>query len=126
MLYRASEHNFSIPEFRKFCDRKSNNLCIVRTEGGKIIGAFTPVAWDSINNSKYVDDPSMKTFIFSLSLKIKFVLTNGGIQATHHYTGWGPRFGTDGSCDFAIGDNGNNASSNCYANICNLFKPVNP
>lgn len=56
-------------------------------------------------------------------MKVKFVLKNGGNQATHHYTNWGPRFGTDGSCDFAIGENANNTNSNCYANICNLFVP---
>lgn len=68
----------------------------------------------------------MKTFIFSLTMKKKFVQSNGGIQSTHHYTAWGPRFGTDGSCDFAIGDNANNGSSNCYANICNTFLPEDP
>jgi len=36
-------------------------------------------------------------------MKKKFVQKNGGIQATNHFTHWGPRFGADGNCDFAIG-----------------------
>ncbi len=69
-----------------------------------------------------MNDPSLKTFIFSLTMKKRFVQVNGGNQATHHYTSWGPRFGTDGTCDFAIGENCNTTSSS-YANICNLFVP---
>ena len=75
----------------------------MKTEAGNIIGAFTPIPWDTANNSQYMNDASLKTFIFSLTMKKKFIQTNGGNQATHHYTNWGPRFGTDGSCDFAIG-----------------------
>jgi len=59
-------------------------------------------------------------------LNKKFVQTNGGNQATHHYTLCGPRFGVDGSCDFAIGENSNNMSSCCYANIGNLYSPKDP
>ncbi len=73
------------------------------TEAGNIIGGYTPVPWDGNSNSQYINDPSLKTFLFSLTMKKKFVQNNGGVQATHHYTAWGPRFGTDGSCDLAIG-----------------------
>ncbi len=103
LLFRGSEHNFSIAEFRKLCEKKKNNLCIVSTETDNIIGAYTPIPWDAVNNSQYVNDPSMNTFIFFLTMNKKFVQNNGGNQATHHYTNWGPRFGTDGTCDFAIG-----------------------
>lgn len=85
------------------CEKRKNNLCIVRTEAGNIIGAYTPITWDAAKNSQYGNDPSLQTFIFSLTMKKKFVQTNGGNQATHHYTNWGPRFGTDGTCDLAIG-----------------------
>ncbi len=78
-------------------------MCIVRTEVGNIIGAYTPITWDAAKNSQHGNDPSLQTFIFSLTMKQKFVQKNGGTQATHHYTNWGPRFGTDGTCDFAIG-----------------------
>lgn len=122
LLYRGSEHNFSIPEFRKFCDKKKNNLCLVKTEHGNIIGAYTPIAWDTNLNSQYVSDAALKTFIFSLTLNKKFVQKNGG-NTTHHYSSWGPRFGNDGTCDLAIGENGNNGSTKCYANICCSFMP---
>lgn len=103
LLYRGSEHGFSISEFRKLCERKENNLSILRTDSAKVIGAFTPIAWDAAKNAQYGNDPSLKTFIFSLTMKKKFVQTNGGNQSTHHYTNWGPRFGADGTCDLAIG-----------------------
>ena len=74
-------------------------------------------------NSQYVNDPSLKTFIFSLTLNKKFVQTNA-VNTTHHYTSWGPRFGNDGACDFAISEHANNSvSTKCYANIGSSFKP---
>ena len=103
LLYRGSQHGFSITEFRRLCDKKKNSLCVLSTEAGNIIGGYTPVAWDTNSNSQYVNDPTLQTFLFSLTMKKKFVQSNRGNQATHHYTNWGPRFGTDGTCDFAIG-----------------------
>lgn len=94
----------------------------MKTEHGNIIGAYTPIAWDTNLNSQYANDPTLKTFIFSLTLNKKFVQTNP-TNTTHHYTSWGPRYGNDGACDFAIGDNGNNVSTKCYANICSSFMP---
>ena len=84
LLFRGSQHNFSISEFRKLCEKKKKNLSIVTTETGNIIGAYTPIPWDANSNSQYVNDPSMQTFIFSLTMKKKFVQQNGGNQATHH------------------------------------------
>ena len=55
LLFRASEHEFSIKEFHKLCDGESNTMVIVRTEFNKIIGGFTSIPWKSTANTLHSD-----------------------------------------------------------------------
>lgn len=69
LLFRASQHNFESSKFHQLCDGKENTLTLIKTEFGKIIGGFTPLAWESKNPAEIVEDPSEKSFIFSISLR---------------------------------------------------------
>jgi hypothetical protein len=73
LLYRASEFNFSAAEFHKVCDNIPNTLTIVRTEFDKVIGGYTPLAWNS-SKKHWAADKSLQSFIFSLDLKERFAL----------------------------------------------------
>ena len=68
LLYRASENDFSVAKFHKNCDNKSDTLIIAKTEFGRVVGAYTPLKWNS-NAANYVNDVDRKTFLFSLSNK---------------------------------------------------------
>lgn len=54
LLYRASENNFSASKFHQICDGKGDTMIVAKTEFGKIIGAFSPLRWNSTSN--YVQD----------------------------------------------------------------------
>ena len=71
LIYRASEHNFSIEEFHKVCDNLSNTLVLVETEFGKVIGGFSALAWKS-NKKQWVADKEKVSFLFSLSLNERY------------------------------------------------------
>ena len=47
LLYRASENDFSALKFHEKCDNIPNTMLLVRTEFDKVIGGFTPLAWNS-------------------------------------------------------------------------------
>jgi hypothetical protein len=55
LLYRASEHEFSVKEFHRLCDGETNTLVLVKTEFNKIIGGFTPIPWRSTANTLHSD-----------------------------------------------------------------------
>ena len=55
LLYRASEHNFSVKEFHQLCDGETNTLVLAKTEFGKIIGGFTSIPWKSTANTLHSD-----------------------------------------------------------------------
>ena len=46
LLYCASKTAFSLEEFHKRCNFTPNTLILIKTEFGKKIGGFTPLAWD--------------------------------------------------------------------------------
>lgn len=76
LLYRASQHSFSVDRFHQCCDGTNNTLTLAKTEFGRVLGAFCGVAWQSPPRWEYVQDPSRSTFLFSThrSLKgLKFV-----------------------------------------------------
>jgi len=45
LLYRASEHSFSVEEFHRKCDNKPNTLIIAKTKHKKVIAGFTSQMW---------------------------------------------------------------------------------
>ena len=63
LLYRKSKDGDSIDTFHKLCDNKENNLILIKTTDGILIGGYTPLSWD--DHSGYKHDNN--TFIFSLT-----------------------------------------------------------
>lgn len=107
LLFRASEHNFSIKEFHKKCDGQAGTLILAETEFGKVIGGYTPIAWSSAKK-QWAADKSMKSFIFSLNMREKFTL-NLAQFAIANNPDKGPIFGC---CDICIVDNSQKERSN--------------
>ncbi len=73
LLYRASEHNFSIKRFHELSDNVTDTLTIAHNEFGKKFGGYTPVAWTS-DKKHWVADKSLRSFIFSIDMGEKFKL----------------------------------------------------
>lgn len=76
LLYRASENGFSMASFYAKCSNIPDTLTLIRTEGNKIIGGFTPLCWKIGKKGDNLADFSKSSFIFSLSNGDKFVLTD--------------------------------------------------
>ncbi len=74
LLYRASEENFKTIKFHEKCEKISHTLTLCETVHGKVIGGYTPLAWDKANDGQYQKDVSGSSFIFSLSNNHKFLL----------------------------------------------------
>jgi hypothetical protein len=109
LLYRASEHNFSTTDFHQCCDVVPNTLTLVKTEFGNVIGGFTPLTWNRARDGHYEPDSLLDTFLFSLTLKQKMLLTNPS-RAIANDANFGPVFGA--GHDLAIADHANrNANS---------------
>ena len=68
LLYRASENNFSAQEFHRRCDNIGGTITLIETEYGKVIGGYTPLAWNS-SKKHWAADKSMNSFIFSVDLR---------------------------------------------------------
>ena len=118
LLYRASENSFSAAEFHKKCDNVGETITLVETEYGKVIGGYTPLAWNS-SKKHWAADKSMTSFIFSLDLREKFTL-NLAQFAIACNPEKGPIFGC---CDICIVDNSNVEKSNAEFPISyNNFK----
>ncbi|KAK8814284.1 hypothetical protein WA158_008146 [Blastocystis sp. Blastoise] len=67
LLFRASEHNYSVREFHKYCDNQGETVTLIKHIGHNnlinIFGGYTDQNWNSSNREK----PYSKEFIFSLS-----------------------------------------------------------
>lgn len=107
LLFRASEHSFSIKDFHKKCDGQAGTVTIIETEFGKVIGGYTPIAWSSAKK-QWAADKSLKSFIFSLNMREKFSL-NLAQFAIANNPDKGPIFGC---CDICIVDASNKERSN--------------
>ena len=46
LLFRGSKDGFKSAAFHKNCDNKGATLTIVKSEYGKIFGAFTYIPWE--------------------------------------------------------------------------------
>lgn len=66
LLFRASEHEYCAEKFHIKCDGIRNTLVVLKNEFKKIVGGFSPLAWES--NLGYLMDIGRETFIFSLTL----------------------------------------------------------
>lgn len=108
LIFRASEHNFSIKKFHELCDNIPETLTLIHNEFGKKFGGYTPVAWTS-DKKHWVADKSLKSFIFSVDMGEKFKL-NLAQFAIASNPERGPTFGC---CDICIVDSSNKEKSNC-------------
>ncbi len=115
LLYVASENGFSAKQFHGKCDHIPNTLTLCLTEFYTKIGGFTPLVWSS--NGSYQTDFTGESFIFSLTNKDKFRLSQSK-HAIFDNSKYGPAFG-DG-CDLCIGHNAN-TNNESYAKINNIY-----
>ncbi|KAK8803243.1 hypothetical protein WA158_000937 [Blastocystis sp. Blastoise] len=118
LLFRASEHRYSVQSFHRYCDNKGETVVIIRHIGHSgfmnIFGGYTDQSWDNTDHWKSYS----KEFLFTLS-------NEHGIPPTKYdYTSpkrgygigcdpsYGPIFG--GGFDIAIADKcHNNRKSYC-------------
>ena len=63
-LYQATIDGGDSINFHKKCDNISNTLILIKSEGKRRFGGFTPIAWKSEEDYKLIKDPENKTFIF--------------------------------------------------------------
>ena len=99
-LYQATKDGGDPINFHSKCDNIPNTLVLIKSEGNRRFGGFTPIPWKS--EGGYIKDPENKTFIFSLDNKKIYYLKdiNYGV---YHYKESGPCFG--GGRDIAIDRN---------------------
>ena len=45
LLYKASEHNWSVESFHNLCDNQGATLVIIGNEYGNIFGGYTSISW---------------------------------------------------------------------------------
>ena len=99
-LYQASEDGGDSEIFHSKCDNIPNTLVLIKSEGYRRFGGFTPIPWESEEN--YIQDTEMKTFVFSLDNKKIYDLISSD-NAVYHHIGSGPCFG--GGRDIALDGN---------------------
>ena len=70
-IFIMSINSSSYSDFHEYCDKKGPTLTIVKTKKNNIFGGFTPLEWESMNDTPKFDVEG-ETFIFSLDLKKKY------------------------------------------------------
>ena len=70
LIFKSSLNDDLIKTFHEKCDNKNNTLIIIKSSKGKKFGGYNPLLWNI--SDKYNNDS--KTFLFSLDLKIKFII----------------------------------------------------
>ena len=99
-LYQATIDGGDPINFHSKCDNIENTLVLIKSEGLRRFGGFTPIPWKS--NGIWIKDPSLKSFVFSLDKK-KIYSLKSGFNAVYHNKDSGPCFG--GGRDIAIDNN---------------------
>ena len=105
-IYQATINGGDPINFHSKCDNIENTLVLIKSEGLRRFGGFTPIAWTS--NGVYVDDPSLKSFVFSLDKKKIYSLKAKGKYSISHVRDNGPCFGMG----YDIGIEGNPIKEN--------------
>lgn len=67
LLYRASEHSFNIDLFHHYCDGQLNMLLLAVTEFDRVLGAYSPLPFESGVGFEHTSDPDCATFLFSVT-----------------------------------------------------------
>ena len=89
-LYQATIDGGDSKYFHLKCDYISNTLVLIKSEGQRRFGGFTPIPWKS--EGGYKGDPEMKTFVFSLDNKKIYNLRDKNARAVYHSKDSGPCF----------------------------------
>ena len=100
-LYQATKDGGDPINFHSKCDNIPNTLVLIKSEGNRRFGGFTPIPWKS-GWGDYIKDPEKKTFVFSLDNKKIYYLKDIE-NAVSHDKGSGPCFGR--GCDIGIKGN---------------------
>ena len=101
-LYQATIDGGDPINFHSKCDNIENTLVFIKSEGLRRFGGFTPIPWASYDG--YKEDPSSKSFVFSLDKQKIYSLKKNRLQyAVYHNINSGPCFG--GGRDIAIDNN---------------------
>ena len=90
-LYQATIDGGEPENFHKKCDNISNTLVLIKSEGNRRFGGFTPIPWKSYYSKD--EDIENKTFIFSLDNKKIYYLKSTFLIAAYQDKGYGPCFG---------------------------------
>lgn len=89
LLYRASEHYFSIEKFHQACDHVYGTLTIYKTEYGNIIAGYTPLNWAHHSGR----DTTNSSFMMAVTHKQRLNHTAHGQSAIWCDPKLGPSFG---------------------------------
>ncbi len=112
LLFRASEHNFSIKKFHESCDGHSNTITIIKNNFDHIFGAYTEAIYDpyeistqrwtdiGVGHRGYIEDINAFLFLIQTTdLNVKcpvlFEIRNSELAnyAVYYDTHSGPAFG---------------------------------
>ena len=91
-LYQAKNDGGDPKYFHKNCDNIPNTLVLIKSEGNRRFGGFTPIPWKSERIGVYLEDNQKKTFVFSLDNK-KIYYLKGKEHAVCYDKNCGPCFG---------------------------------
>jgi hypothetical protein len=126
LLWRGTEHGFSVTEFHERCNNKRNTITIILDTDGNIFGGFTPLPWSS--RSESLRDDSNKSFLFSVKNPhnihpIRFQLSSTYSYAIKCSPDYGPMFGGN---DLIIHNNCNVDSKNSTEGFGTNYKNDSP
>ncbi|KAK8809803.1 hypothetical protein WA158_000746 [Blastocystis sp. Blastoise] len=126
LLFRASEHEYKVSEFHKYCDNKGETVTIIKHKGHNnninIFGGYTDNIWDSSTGWK----PYSKEFLFTLSNEhnippAQYDYTNSDrSKAIYCNSSYGPVFGSGGDitiCDQCHSNTNSYCNATRYAEI---------
>ena len=91
-LYQATIDGGDPINFHSKCDNIENTLVLIKSEGFRRFGGFTPIPWTSSENGVFKKDPSSNSFLFSLDKNEIYSLISG-FNAVYHNKDSGPCFG---------------------------------
>jgi hypothetical protein len=110
LIYRASEHGFTIGNFLSRCQNTGSTLVLIRTVNGCVFGGYTEAKWSGDREFKSDE----KAFIFSLTNKhnkpVKMRIKDHA-DAICCVVGASPSYFKFGKSDIHISDNSNAASA---------------
>ena len=92
-IYQATKDGGEPIMFHNKCDDIPNTLVLIKSEGSRRFGGFSPIPWKSDLGGSFKKDPEMKTFVFSLDNKKIYYLKDGNKYAVYHDKFCGPCFG---------------------------------